>query len=33
MSEWYGQGDWDDSIATIHRAIELGFFKTELGFQ
>lgn len=24
MSEWYGQGDWDDSIATIHRAIELG---------
>ena len=24
MSEWYGQGDWDESIATIHRAIELG---------
>ena len=24
MSEFYGQGDWDESIATIHRAIELG---------
>ncbi|HEX8971933.1 aldo/keto reductase [Oryzihumus sp.] len=24
MSEWYGQGDWDESIATIHRAIDLG---------
>lgn len=24
MSEWYGAGDWDASIATIHRAIELG---------
>ncbi len=24
MSEWYGQADWDESIATIHRAIELG---------
>ena len=24
MSEWYGQGDWDESVATIHRAIELG---------
>jgi aryl-alcohol dehydrogenase-like predicted oxidoreductase len=24
MSQSYGQGDWDDSIATIHRAIELG---------
>ncbi len=24
MSEWYGPGDWDTSIATIHRAIELG---------
>ena len=24
MSEWYGQGDWDESISTIHRAIELG---------
>jgi aryl-alcohol dehydrogenase-like predicted oxidoreductase len=24
MSEWYGSGDWDTSIATIHRAIELG---------
>jgi aryl-alcohol dehydrogenase-like predicted oxidoreductase len=24
MSEWYGAGDWDTSIATIHRAIELG---------
>ena len=24
MSEWYGPGDWDQSIATIHRALELG---------
>lgn len=24
MSEWYGKADWDTSIATIHRAIELG---------
>ena len=24
MSEWYGQADWDESITTIHRAIELG---------
>jgi aryl-alcohol dehydrogenase-like predicted oxidoreductase len=24
MSEFYGQSDWDESIATIHRAIELG---------
>ena len=24
MSEWYGRADWDESIATIHRAIELG---------
>jgi aryl-alcohol dehydrogenase-like predicted oxidoreductase len=24
MSEFYGAGDWDESIATIHRAIELG---------
>jgi aryl-alcohol dehydrogenase-like predicted oxidoreductase len=24
MSEWYGRGDWDESIATIHRAFELG---------
>ena len=24
MSEFYGRGDWDESIATIHRAIELG---------
>src|ERR1700730_9436050 len=24
MSEWYGRPDWDGSIATIHRAIELG---------
>ena len=24
MSEWYGQGDWDESISTIHRAIALG---------
>jgi aryl-alcohol dehydrogenase-like predicted oxidoreductase len=24
MSEWYGQADWDESIATIHRAIDLG---------
>jgi aryl-alcohol dehydrogenase-like predicted oxidoreductase len=24
MSEWYGQTDWDESIATIHRSLELG---------
>ncbi|MDQ1738414.1 MAG: hypothetical protein QOE53_66, partial [Pseudonocardiales bacterium] len=24
MSEWYGPADWDTSIATISRAIELG---------
>ncbi len=24
MSEWYGHSDWDESIATIHRALELG---------
>jgi aryl-alcohol dehydrogenase-like predicted oxidoreductase len=24
MSEWYGAADWDESIATIHRALELG---------
>ncbi len=24
MSEFYGNTDWDQSIATIHRAIELG---------
>ena len=24
MSEWYGQTDWDSSIATIHRALDLG---------
>jgi aryl-alcohol dehydrogenase-like predicted oxidoreductase len=24
MSEWYGAADWDQSIATIHRALELG---------
>jgi aryl-alcohol dehydrogenase-like predicted oxidoreductase len=24
MSEWYGRADWDESIATIHRALELG---------
>ncbi|GAA4741927.1 aldo/keto reductase [Amnibacterium soli] len=24
MSEWYGPGDWDQSIATIRRALELG---------
>ena len=24
MSEWYGPADWDQSIATIHRAVELG---------
>jgi len=24
MSEWYGPSDWDTSIATIHRALELG---------
>lgn len=24
MSEWYGPADWDDSIATIHRALDLG---------
>src|SRR6202044_2889562 len=24
MSEWYGQPDWDESIATIHRALDLG---------
>ena len=24
MSEWYGPADWDQSIATIHRAVDLG---------
>src|ERR1700683_4466702 len=24
MSEWYGHADWDESVATIHRALELG---------
>jgi aryl-alcohol dehydrogenase-like predicted oxidoreductase len=24
MSEWYGHTDWDESIATIHRAFDLG---------
>jgi len=24
MSEWYGKADWDSSIATIHRALDLG---------
>ena len=24
MSEYYGQADWDESVATIHRALELG---------
>ncbi|HTJ67700.1 MAG TPA: aldo/keto reductase [Actinospica sp.] len=24
MSEFYGPGDWDESIATIHRALDLG---------
>ena len=24
MSEWYGEADWDESMATIHRALELG---------
>jgi aryl-alcohol dehydrogenase-like predicted oxidoreductase len=24
MSEWYGESDWDESIATIQRALELG---------
>src|SRR5438309_4728184 len=24
MSQSYGPGDWDESIATIHRALELG---------
>jgi aryl-alcohol dehydrogenase-like predicted oxidoreductase len=24
MSEWYGKADWDTSIQTIHRALELG---------
>jgi aryl-alcohol dehydrogenase-like predicted oxidoreductase len=24
MSEWYGQTDWDESIATIRRALDLG---------
>jgi aryl-alcohol dehydrogenase-like predicted oxidoreductase len=24
MSEWYGAADWDESVATIHRAIDLG---------
>ncbi|WP_131744995.1 aldo/keto reductase [Frankia sp. Cppng1_Ct_nod] len=24
MSEWYGAADWDESVATIHRALELG---------
>jgi aryl-alcohol dehydrogenase-like predicted oxidoreductase len=24
MSEWYGTTDWDESVATIHRALDLG---------
>jgi aryl-alcohol dehydrogenase-like predicted oxidoreductase len=24
MSEWYGRADWDESISTIHRALDLG---------
>jgi aryl-alcohol dehydrogenase-like predicted oxidoreductase len=24
MSEWYGAADWDESVRTIHRAVELG---------
>jgi aryl-alcohol dehydrogenase-like predicted oxidoreductase len=24
MSEWYGAGNWDESIETIHRALDLG---------
>jgi aryl-alcohol dehydrogenase-like predicted oxidoreductase len=24
MSEWYGDTDWDESVATIHRALDLG---------
>src|SRR6201985_2735313 len=24
MSEWYGATDWDESIATIHRGLDLG---------
>jgi aryl-alcohol dehydrogenase-like predicted oxidoreductase len=24
MSEWYGHTDWDESVATIHRALDLG---------
>jgi aryl-alcohol dehydrogenase-like predicted oxidoreductase len=24
MSEWYGPTDWDESIGTIHRALDLG---------
>ena len=24
MSEWYGHTNWDDSVATIHRALDLG---------
>jgi aryl-alcohol dehydrogenase-like predicted oxidoreductase len=24
MSEWYGEADWDSSVATIHRALDLG---------
>ena len=24
MSEWYGPADWDQSVATIHRALDLG---------
>ncbi len=24
MSEWYGHADWDESVATIHRTLDLG---------
>src|SRR5438067_11934687 len=24
MSQWYGPTDWDESLATIHRALDLG---------
>ena len=33
MSEWHGATDWDESIATIHRALDLGVTFIDLYYQ